>query len=419
MRLFFFLFLCVNSVNSFAQDFLYETKGNVQVGLGAYNNKHAKDYAHKTSAQIEQTSSYKQQFSTVNQLRWKSMSLANDVAIKVAADKNETFEARLGENYFSLKGGTILMQVGLQEISWGEAIGFNYSDVLNAKDHRETLYESSTSNKLPLLAVNLKKIFAFDFGTGAIQFVYSPQPTFSKTLPFDLYLSDYFPQGNITLRREKTPNLFDKQDYAGKVSFSIEGLDLSLMHFEGLDRDPHYELESFTLTQASLAEVHSAYKQDGISLAKVVADFIFRADLSIAQGRKFNYLSGLSLKSEKSDMVNYTVGFDTPAYAGFSFASLFAESKLKRTDISFIREQTEQYLLNKVTYEFASDKKINIYYNYEIKKSGQALQVTYTTPISNQVDFEFGGEQYWGKVNSNLAKLKSISEIFFSLKLLF
>jgi hypothetical protein len=118
-------------------------------------------------------------------------------------------------------------------------------------------------------------------------------------------------------------------------------------------------------------------------------------------------------------MVNYTVGFDTPAYAGFSFASLFAESKLKRTDISFIRGQTEQYLLNKVKYEFASDKKINIYYNYEIKKSGQALQATYTTPISNQVDFEFGGEQYWGKVNSNLAKLKSISEIFFSLKLLF
>jgi hypothetical protein len=419
MRLSFFLILGIYSLNTFAQDFLYETKGKVQVGLGAYNNKHAKDYAHKTSAQIEQISSYKQQFSTVNQLRWKSMSLASDVANKVAPDKKESFEASLGENYFSVKGETILMQVGLQEISWGEAIGYNYSDVLNAKDHRETLFESSSSNKLPLLAVNLKKIFTFDFGSGAVQFVYSPRPSFSKTLPLDLYLSEYFPQSNITVTREKTPNLFDKQDYAGKISFSIEGLDLSLMHFEGLDRDPHYELESFTLTQASLAEVHSAYKQDSISLAKVVADFVFRGDLSFVQGRRFNYLSGVSLKSEKSDMVNYTIGFDTPTYAGFSFASLFAQSKLKRSDISFFRDQTEEYLLNKISYEFTSDKKINLYYNYEIKKSGQALQATYTTSISDKVDFELGGEQYWGKKNSNLAKLKSISEIFFSLKILF
>jgi len=408
-----FLILLLTS-HAKAESTQYQMRGYLFARLSHYTED-AKNYGQQTRGQLEQTAAFTSSFSAMNQLRWNANSISADLS-KTNLSKKESFEVYLGENFLKYKSEHWVAQLGYQEVVWGEAFGFNYADVISPKDLRETLYSDADIARRPLLLANLKTLFSIGDLSGSLQFLYSPEPRFSKTLPIEVYAGEIVPNITFNVTKEKTPKLFSETEFGGKASLSYAGLDLSLFGFSYLDRDPHYVLDSATLTTINVHEEHNKVKSTGAALSKTIGDFVFRTDVVLTKDKMVNYIDGNLLRFYPTDFFNYVVSIDSPTYNDYSGVLIFASSTIKEIFPLSFREKNEKYLIGKLTKNLGADKTFELSYTHELEHTGRTVQSFINWPINSTTDLKLGGQFYSGNEESNLNKYKNISSIFFSLK---
>ncbi|MGZ3808783.1 MAG: hypothetical protein ACXVCE_11915, partial [Bacteriovorax sp.] len=301
-----------------ASEFSSQSRGYLFSRLTSYTEKSNKNYGQEGRVQLEQATSFGSNAEAINQLRWTSNTLNSDLSSSTLA-KKETFDTYLGENFLKYKSDNWVAQIGYQEVVWGEAFGFNYADIINPKDQRETLYSDAADARLPLLLFNGKTFFTIgDETSGSLQFLYSPEPRFSKTLPIEVYAGSLFKAMTINVEKEKSPSIFKESEMGGKFSLTFKGYDFSFFHFSYIDRDPHYALSSANLLSLNLKEEHNKISSSGLSLAKTVYDFVARIDLVMTKDKMVNYLDGALLKANPTDSFNALVSLDSPTYRNYS-----------------------------------------------------------------------------------------------------
>ncbi len=398
-----------------AESWHYQTRGFLSARLSSYTES-AQNYGQQTRAQVEQATDFGGSLSALNQLRWTSNSINADLNTKSTPSKKDMYMVYLGENYLKYKSDNWVAQLGYQEVVWGEAYGLNYADIINPKDLRETLYSEASEARLPLLLFNGKTFFSIGGFSGSLQFLYSPEPRFSKSLPPELYAGDLLSVTTLNVDKEKTPAIFKKSELGGKFAGSYGGFDFGLFGYSYMDRDPHYTLKSATLTNINLTEDHSKIKSTGISLAKTIYDFVLRSDIVFTQNKMINYVENFQLKSFSSDTLNALVSIDTPTYNDYSGVLIFAQSNLKDIKPNSFRQKKEKYLIGKITKNFVNDKSLELSYTHEFNFTGHSIQTLLNWPINSSTDLKFGGQFYFGDTSSNLNKYKNISSVFFSLK---
>lgn len=404
------------TTNAYGDSWRYQNRGYLSARLSSYTEDPSRNYGQLTRAQFEQTTEFTTNLQALNQLRWTSNTIDTDLSVKSTPSKKDNFEAFLGENYLKYKSDSWVAQIGYQEVVWGEAYGFNYADIINPKDQRLTFFSDAGEARLPLLLFNGKSFFSSGDLTGSLQFLYSPEPRFSKTLPIDLYAGNLFPQESLTVIKEKTPQIFKTSEIGGKMAISYGGFDMSIFSFSYLDRDPHYLLESATLTNITLKEGHTKIKSSGISLAKTVYDFVFRTDMVYTQDKLVNYLQNNQLNTFSTNSLNALISLDTPTYNDYSGVLIFARSTLKDIMLNSFRQKQEQYFIGKVSKNLGSDKSLEFSYIHELDHAGKSVQTFFNWPINSATDMKVGGEFYFGNDQSDLKKLKNISSVFFSIK---
>ncbi len=364
-------------------------------------------------AQFEQESRFSSDFIFVNQVRWSYSSLFTDISSTPSTDAKDTHEIFLGDNFFKYKSSSWVLQTGYQDVAWGEAFGFNYADIVNPKDSRETFYSDLSESRLPMFLVNFK----YFFSDGSLQLIYSPEPKFSKGLPVNIYTSGVLTQTTITYIKEEDPKFFDEHEYGGKLSASFWGLDASLFYYTYLDRDPAYTLISATMSSVTLVESHDRIKSTGLSLAKTLFDnFVFRTDIVYTQDKEINSLTATGLISTPVNMTNMVVSLDSPTFNNFSGALVYANSTINEDLTDAIREKSQSYSIAKLSYDFGAEKIFDLSYTHEWSKGGHAVQGLLTWPINDSLDIRLGAENYWGKEDSQLYKLKNVSNVFFGIK---
>jgi hypothetical protein len=296
---------------------------------------------------------------------------------------------------------------------WGEAFGFNYADIVNPKDLRETFYTDYADSKLPLFLVNFK----YFFENGSMQLIYSPEPRFSRALPVDLFTRGVLAQTNIKTNLEETPNFFKEHEYGGKLASSFWGIDASLFYFSYLDRDASYALKSASLSNIELDEVHSRVKTAGVSIASTIYDnFVFRTDIVHTQDKHINSVQGLTLLNTPVDMTNVVLSLDTPTYSDFSGVFVVANSRLSEDLPKSFREQNQTYSIAKIAYDLGEEKTIDLSYTHEWNENGHAVQSLFLWPVNATMEIRIGAETYWGDNNSQLSKIKNVSNVFFGIK---
>ncbi|MDD4974965.1 MAG: hypothetical protein PHY93_11475 [Bacteriovorax sp.] len=412
----FIAMLLVLTTNAQAELWRFQTRGYLSARLSSYMEEKSRNFGQLTRAQLEQSSEFSTSLSALNQLRWTGNTINTDLSTKSTPDKKDNFNAFLGENYIKYKSESWVTQLGYQEVVWGEAFGFNYADIINPKDQRQTFFSDASEARLPLLLFNGKSFFSSGDLSGSLQFLYSPEPRFSKTLPIDIYVGNLFPQGSLTVIKEKTPQIFKTSEIGGKISASYSGFDMALFSFSYLDRDPHYKLSSASLTNITLQEEHTKIKSSGISLAKTIYDFVLRSDIVYTQDKTVNYFENLQLKNFSTNSLNTLLSLDTPTYNDYSGVLIVARSTLSDIMLNSFRQKQEQYFIGKVSKNLGSDKTLEFSYIHEFDHSGHSVQTFLNWPINNATDIKIGGEFYFGDDQSNLKKFKNVSSVFFSIK---
>lgn len=397
----------------------YEMRGFLSTKALKYTADARETSGQRHRAQFEHLATYNETVSLLNQARWNYSSVYQDLSNSPALQKEDTHDFYAGENYLKLQSADWVMQLGYQEISWGESFGFNYADLVNPEDQTETAYADADESKLPLLLINTKYFFT----DGSLQLLYSPEPKFSKMLPLSLFTNTLIPGFQINVLTEKSPSLFKENEYGGKLSLTKGGFDLSVFGFSSLDRSPFYELVSATATSITVREQHSRIKSYGASMAKTLFDdFVLRSDVVLQTDKTYNTLLssafGPILSAVQSDELNSLISIDTPTYSQFSGALIYAASTIKEVPagVQMLREKNVNYGIGKISYDFGGEKILDFSYTREFSKNAQAVQAQLNWAINSNFDFRVGGEHYWGEAGSNLGRLKNISNIYFSIK---
>lgn len=395
----------------------YQMRGYLSARVSSYTRDTNRNYGQMTRGQFEQSAQFSSNLISLNQIRMTSNTVATDLSQKSQVQKKDDFDVYLGENYLKYKSSNFVLQVGYQEVVWGEAFGFNYADIIGPKDLRETLYTEVSDARLPLLLVNGKTFFTSGDFSGSLQLLYSPEPKFSKTLPLEVFAGELVPQTTINVKKEKTPKIFDTSEFGGKLSMSYAGLDMSAYTYSYLSRDPHYILVSGSATELNLAEKHTKVQSYGLSFAKAFFDFVFRTDIVQTKDRMVNFISPQGLLfAYATTALDTVVSVDTPTYSGYSGVFIFAKSSLGDYELQSFREKDEKYAIVKLSKDLGSDKSMDVSYTHAFSNSGHAVQTALNWPINNTTDIKIGGQFYFGDDSSNLNKLKNISSVFFSLK---
>jgi hypothetical protein len=405
-----------NVSNSYAQRWDYQTRGHLYAKINSYTEKTPTNYGQQTRLQFEQSINMGKKFSALNQLRATSNSLNSDLAPTSNLPKKDTFETYLGENYFKYKSSNWVALLGYQEVVWGEAFGLNYADVINPKDQRETLYSEASEARFPLLLFNGKRFFSLGDLTGSLQFLYSPEPRFTKTLPIQTLIGSHFDNFNVEVSKEKTPEIFKQTEWGGRLAGSYAGFDFSAFTFSYIDRDPYYTIKATTTTSLTLKETHSKVTTTGVAFAKSFFDYVVRTDLVLTDNKSINYLDNSMLKSYTSKSLNTVVSVDSPTYNDFSGVFIFAQSSLSDYKTNTFRDKNERFFIGKIAKNLGNDKTLEFTYTHELIHSGHSIQSFINWPINNTTDLKFGGQFYFGDEAGLLNKYKNISSLFFSLK---
>lgn len=412
-----FIYLCFilslfTVANASLSDWGIHRRGNLAAKLTSYTDKNVPNYGQQTRAELEQTTDISNTITLKNQLRWTSNSLASDIAEKSKLVKKDSYEVMLGDNYLKYKHEGTIAQIGYQDVVWGEAFGFNYADIINPKDMRETLFADQESARLPLLLFNGKQLFS----NGSFQILYSPEPRFSKSLPLDLFIGDKFPQSQLTVVKEKSPDIFMTSEAGGKLAYTFHDLDSAIFHYSYLDRDPSYSIHSASLTNITFQETHTRLHSTGLSLTKPLHGHVVRTDIVYTQNKNINYIESNLVKSFQTNALNFLISMDSPTFNNYSGVLIFAESSLEKIQPTSIRNKTEQYTILKLTKTFSDDKSAEIAYTHEFKSADNSIQTVLNLPLNNTLELRLGGQAYWGENNSLFNKYKKLNSVFFSLK---
>lgn len=398
----------------------YELRGQLSTKLSHYTKETNENTGQKFYSQFEQVGIVSEHLSFINQARWNYSSIYTDVSNAPSVQAEDTHDLYPGENYVKYQSSNWVMQAGYQEISWGESFGFNFADFVNPQDQTMTLYFEENESKYPLLLVNLK--YFFDFGS--LQFLYSPEPRFNKTLPVNLFTDPSLSTIQINTRMQKSPNIFDENEYGGKLSMTLAGFDTALFYYDYLDRVPYYNIESASPTLVTLAEKHARIKSYGASIAKTLFDdYVFRADVVLNKDRIVNSVVttpfGPNFQETLSDEMDVQISIDSPTYNRFSGAAIFARSTLSNLTEYALREKEETYAIGRLSYDFGEEKVFDLSYTHQFSHPGHAVQAILNWPVTDLVELRMGGETYWGNEESTLGKLENISNVFFGLKTYF
>ena len=404
--------LALGSTSALAVESSY--RGYLSAKAQRYTTKETNEHTgQKHRAQIEQEVRFNENTLIVNQLRWNYSSLYSDISRSNTTEKKDNHDLYLGDNYLKYKSDSWVLQTGYQDVVWGEAFGFNYADIVNPKDLKETFYSDYSESRLPLFLMNYK----YFFENGSLQLLYSPEPRFSKPLPVSLFTKGILPQANVVSHRQKTPDFFKEHEFGSKISTSFWGLDTSIFYFNYLERDPYYTLESASLTSITLRENHERVQSAGLSIAKTVYDnFVFRTDIVHTKDKKENFVSGLNLLNTKLDSTNILLSLDTPTYYDISAIFIVASSWLSKDVPMGFRNKNESFSIIKLSYDLKEEKVFDLSYTHQYNDTSHALQALFTWPVSATLEMRFGGEHYWEEGAGQLSKIESVSNIFFGIK---
>ncbi len=410
MKIFLTALLIITSSRSYAAK--YTLGGSTETKILKYSNDFDKSPGYKSQFLFEQKADISKSIKGLNQIKANASSLLNDFKGSINNENDKSFEVYPGENYLSLQNPNWIFQVGYQNIIWGEAFGFDYANIINPGDNRITLYDSVQNKKIPIPLLNFK----YFFSSSSLQFIYSPRPYFSKNLPLDILLGNSLSLSNATLKKDIQPAFFEENEYAFKLSTTINSFDFSLFYFNHISRNPFYQILQLSPTGITLTEKHQRMTTYGFSGAVSFDDLIIRSDIVYNQDVQINYIAQGFLSNYTANSINTLVSLEYPIIDKLNSMIIISNKKIQNYLLNSFEYEDEYQAIFRLVKDLGEEKNFDISYTRNLQDNGNAIQFTVNWPISNNTIITLGNESYFGEETSNFKKINKLNNTFFSIK---
>lgn len=193
------------------------------------------------------------------------------IATSVLVD--EPVRGRLREAYVDSSGHGLEVRLGQQIVPWGNADGFNPTDLVSSSDY--TFFASDTEVRrlgTPMLWASYSPLE----GASPFRFEAVAVPVFTSTRP--LIPPDLVPEGVVDEGLERPEPSLANAEVAGRIAYAGSMWDLALMGFHGWNHVPQYELRSYSATQVNVGRRHRGHDAVGMQASVSSGSWVFRME---------------------------------------------------------------------------------------------------------------------------------------------
>lgn len=205
------------------------------------------------------------------------------------------------------------IQLGFQEIPWGETFGVYIADIVNPHDLRDPLFNELSWIRLPVFALNTQ-IF---LNSLTLQGIFTP---FARNLllpkqgsTFDVF-TPQLPGAQLQDPSGASLSDFPAQsEYGGKANYLFDfGLDLAFLYYHHENRNPVYEIQS-TAPKVIIAPVQLPIDTYGMTFSQALGSYVFRGDLiyNLNEPQGSSTLATHTLANEFQMILGSDVTYDT------------------------------------------------------------------------------------------------------------
>jgi hypothetical protein len=337
--------------------------------------------------------------------------------------QDDSRDLRLRNTYIQYHSDGFFLRVGNQQVVWGEAFGFFYSDIVNPKDMRYGLFGDFSQIRLQTPMVNAK----LTFSELSLQAIFIPKPYFN-ILPspgndFAFPYQSAFGVSSFSIQRETTlPISADHMEAGARVSYLFDRLDLSAFYFNYMDRDPWYSVSAGSQYPSNLMlqEHHSRVQSFGLTATDEIEGFVFRAEALKISNRTLPVVvstpfgPGLST-SQLNDYI-YVIGVDAPPVDKWNLGFQWSQDILSRNEPGLLRSQVVSLASFRVQAPAFKNQSAELLYTYSIRDRGQRGEFNYLIPLSGTIESAVGIDVLGGPQSSAFGSIYQATRAYILFK---
>ncbi len=332
------------------------------------------------------------------------------------ADQGRQFtELWLGDAYAQFASGPTLFRIGYQQISWQEGFAASYTNFINSRDGRTSVFENSDQIFRSAPLANL--IWSGEHLSA--QLIYIPFSQFDIRSPASRWGS----RAPLTLLPGQTVEIGDHtsgsfefrpaQEFGSRVTWAGSGLDFSAFAAHLKDRQGYFSVSAeSTFMNLKLTSEQDFINPVGVTSSATFGDYVARAELLRTASRRFNTVNAINLSTIDTGETAATLGLDSPGGTGYSFSLQHSISMLDRDASGLFRRQNENLSFASVAYTYPRDAWLRISMIYVHADQTLSGRVAYRRPVSKRAEIEFAFEASSGPSSSLGAALKDLNRAF-------
>jgi hypothetical protein len=331
----------------------------------------------------------------------------------------DTTDLRFRDLYLQHDIGGLMFRFGNQQVIWGEAFGYFYSDIVNPKDLRDGAFGDLSEVRLQTPIANIKYV-SENF---SIQGILIPKPFFNiMPLPGSDFSIPYnsLPFGSVTINRQESLPIGNVEG-GGRISYLADRLDLSVFYLNYYDRTPYYAVDPSTAFPGSLVldEQHSRVQSAGITATDELGGFVLRFEGLTTLNRQIPVLLGSTLSTTLTHQYVYVAGLDLPTLEQFNVGFQWSQDVLWQQASYLTRNQSENLISVHLERPFFLKQTADLIYTYEVSDGGSRLEAVYTLPLSNSVETRWGVDLLNGGPSTDFGRVSGGSRAYVLIKCFF
>jgi hypothetical protein len=195
-----------------------------------------------------------------------------------SAERGLEWEYELRETYLDYSAGNLDLRAGKQQIVWGESLGLFFADVVNAKDLREYILPDFEWIRIPQWGLDAEWSQE-DFHA---ELVWLPILQFNRLAPSGAEFEFPYPVPAgvpfTSMDPSTPPSSFNNGEAGGRLSYLVDGWDLSGFYFYTWDKSPI----PYRRIVGGAYQFHPEYERAhlmGLTVSKDVQDVVLRGEM--------------------------------------------------------------------------------------------------------------------------------------------
>ena len=386
---------CAYADDSFVQDVFFGAELETEI---AHDTEHFQKSEIKLEPELEATLPADIQFTAIGRIRAEG---------EDNLDPDNQSDAELRELYFEWNWGRTYVNIGKQQVVWGNADGLKVLDIVNPQTFREFILDDFTDSRIPLWTINVQ----IPLRDNTLQLVWIPDQTYNDLPePDSIYeftsplLVPQVPPG-VTVEIsavDKPDKYFKDSDVGLRLSGFHWGWDYSINYLYHYDDNPVFyrEVDISEEGQVSVrvAPRHERIDVLGTTFSRAFGDLTFRGELGYFSNQFFannnpNDSDGILSTHE----IRYVIGFDWYGLGDTRISFQLFQSHIGNDEPGVFRDPLETSMTLQYNRSFLNDTlELDILWLYSENRHDGLVRPKLSYDINNHARAWIAGDSFYG-----------------------